>query len=110
MPDNKEENGVALKEREDTRSKKPRKYNVLVHNDDFTPMDFVVGLLVDIFKHTFPSAVTVMLSIHNKGVGVAGTYTHEIAETKMHQVHAAAKAAEWPLVASIEPVDGGEEG
>lgn len=99
------QDGVALKDREDTKYKKPRKYNVLIHNDDFTPMDFVVGLLVDIFKHSPPSAVMVMLTIHGRGVGVAGTYTHEIAETKVHQVIAAAKAAEWPLVASTEPVD-----
>ena len=109
MPEKKEQTGLALKEREEIKAKKPRKYNVLLHNDDYTPMEFVVNLLTGLFRHKTESAVLIMLHIHNKGVGIAGTYTHEIAETKMYQAIESAKQADWPLMATIEPVDDGEE-
>ena len=80
-------------------------YRVLIHNDDYTPMDFVVRLLQTVFHLSESKATAVMLHIHNRGVGVAGVYTHEIAETKVAQVHLMARQNECPLMASIEPED-----
>lgn len=97
--------GVALKTRADRKSKRPRMYRVLLHNDDYTPMDFVVRLLQTVFRHGESKATEIMLHVHNKGVGVAGVYTHEIAETKVAQTHMLARQNECPLMASMEPED-----
>ena len=99
------ERGVALKTREEKKLSRPRMYRVLIHNDDYTPMDFVVRLLQTVFHLSESKATAVMLHIHNQGVGVAGVYTHEIAETKVAQVHMLARQNECPLMASIEPED-----
>lgn len=101
--------GIAVKDRADFKPKKPRRYNVLLHNDDFTPMEFVVYVLRNTFRQPESKAIMTMLSIHNQGVGVAGMYTREIAETKMYQVEQVAKQSDWPLMASIEPVDGDDD-
>ena len=73
---------VANKETVKSRIKEPKKFKVLILNDDFTPMDFVIAILVTIFKHPEPSAFKVMMQIHNEGSGVAGVYNYEIAEQK----------------------------
>lgn len=99
------ERGVALKTREKKKTSRPRMYRVLLHNDDYTPMDFVVRLLRTVFRHDETSATRVMLHVHNHGVGVAGVYTFEIAETKVAQVHALAREHDCPLMASYEPED-----
>ena len=83
----------------------PRLWRVLLHNDDYTPMDFVVRLLQTVFHHTESRATEIMLHVHNTGVGVAGVFTHEIAETKVAQTHMYARQAECPLMASMEPED-----
>ncbi len=108
MPNKREdkpERGVALKTREKRKVARPRQFRVLLHNDDFTPMDFVVRLLQTVFRRTEEEATAVMLQIHNHGVGLAGVYTHEIAETKVAQVHMLARQNECPLMASMEPED-----
>ena len=92
------ERGVALKEKPEF----PRKFKVILLNDDVTSMDFVVSVLVEIFHHTAQSAVTVMLKIHNEGGGVAGIYNKEIAQTKQNQTLKAAAAAGYPLKAVVE--------
>ena len=74
--------GTAVETRPKTRLKKPRMYKVLLHNDDYTTMDFVVWVLQSIFSMPEEQAVQVMLNVHVKGVGVAGIYTFEIAEMK----------------------------
>ena len=74
------ERDVALKEKPEF----PRKFKVVLLNDDVTSMDFVVSVLVDIFNRDMQSAVAVMLKIHNEGSGVAGVYTKEIAQTKQN--------------------------
>jgi ATP-dependent Clp protease adaptor protein ClpS len=81
----------------------PQMYKVLLHNDDYTSMEFVVAVLQTIFNHSEASATRIMLHIHHSGVGVAGVYSHEIAETKVRKVLALAKEAEYPLLCTMEP-------
>jgi len=100
---NRPEGGVVLKTKAEKRATRPRMYRVLIHNDDYTPMDFVVGLLKAVFHKDEAQATAIMLHIHNHGVGVAGVYSFEIAETKVAQVHHLARQADCPLVASMEP-------
>lgn len=97
------ERGVALKTREEKKLARPRMFRVLLHNDDYTPMDFVVRLLQGVFHHGETEATRIMLQVHNNGAGVAGIYTHEIAETKVAQVHMMARENDCPLMASLEP-------
>ncbi len=94
-----------------TRSKKARKlkkpslHRVLLHNDDYTTREFVVDILRTVFHRAEPEAVQVMLHVHQNGVGVAGVYTFEVAEMKVHQVENLAREREYPLMLSIEPED-----
>jgi ATP-dependent Clp protease adaptor protein ClpS len=85
------------------RTEEPRRYKVLLLNDHYTSMEFVVWVLMEIFRHTQASATRVMLGIHRSGVGVAGVYTKEIADTRIEEVHEAARAAGHPLQAILEP-------
>lgn len=80
----------------------PPMYNVLLHNDDYTPMDFVVDVLQRFFRMNNEQATEVMLNVHYKNVGVCGTYTAEIAETKVKQVIDYARQHEHPLRCSME--------
>ena len=79
----------------------PSLYKVLLHNDDYTTMDFVVRILEDIFHKSTAEATQIMLNIHNKGIGVAGVYTRDIADTKVAVVHEMARQNEYPLRCSI---------
>lgn len=83
--------------------KKPRLYKVLLHNDDYTTMEFVVMVLMSVFHHDEESAIRIMLHVHNNGVGVAGVFSYEIAETKVNKVQELAKQNEYPLRCSMEP-------
>lgn len=102
-PDNKRETGLALKER--TRTKKPPLYKVLLHNDDYTTKEFVVMILQSIFNKSEAEAVRIMMHVHNNGIGVAGVYTHEVAETKVAKTMNLAQAHEYPLQCSLEPTE-----
>ncbi|WP_163937674.1 ATP-dependent Clp protease adapter ClpS [Paraferrimonas sp. SM1919] len=82
----------------------PPQYRVVLNNDDYTPMDFVVEILQHFFSMNLEQATEVMLEIHNKGKGVCGIYTRDIAETKAEQVNQCARANEHPLLCSIEKV------
>lgn len=84
------------------RLKRPDMYKVIMHNDDFTTMDFVVKVLVGIFHKQAAEATKIMLDIHNKGKGIAGVFTYDIAASKITQVHAFAKENGFPLKCSIE--------
>lgn len=95
-----EESGVATKTRPAT--KKPSLYRVLLLNDDYTPMEFVVEVLVRIFRKTPEDAATIMLHVHQNGVGMCGVYTYEVAETKVAQVMDAARRAQHPLQCTME--------
>lgn len=88
----------------DNEVKEPRLFKVLMHNDNYTTMEFVITLLVDIFHKDAEQAANIMLSIHQKGIGLCGIYTHEVAETKISQVHDKAKQASFPLKATLEEV------
>jgi ATP-dependent Clp protease adaptor protein ClpS len=81
----------------------PRMYRVLMHNDDYTTMEFVVAVLVSIFKKRPEEAVDIMLNVHQKGVGTCGLFTAEVAETKISTVHKRARENGFPLRCSMEP-------
>ncbi len=98
-----EDGGVATEQLTEKKLQKPRLYKVLLHNDDFTTMEFVVALLMHVFHHTESDAQGIMLHIHTRGLGVAGVYTYEIAETKIAQVAELAEKAEFPLLCTMEP-------
>jgi len=91
---------VMIKSRPTTR--RPAMYKVLLLNDDFTPMDFVVHILEKFFSKTRAEATDVMLHVHRRGVGICGIYTYEIAETKVTQVMDYARAHEQPLQCTME--------
>jgi ATP-dependent Clp protease adaptor protein ClpS len=92
--------GLALEER--VRTKKPPMYKVLLHNDDFTSMEFVVQILASIFHRNESESTRIMLHVHRTGIGVAGVYTREIAETKVRKVTNLAQRAESPLQCTTE--------
>ncbi|MBT8333809.1 MAG: ATP-dependent Clp protease adaptor ClpS [Desulfobacterales bacterium] len=85
-----------------TETKEPLLYKVLLHNDDYTTMEFVVLILVNIFHKSQQEATSIMMNVHNDGVGVAGVYTREICETKIVIVHELAKKNQFPLRCSME--------
>lgn len=85
------------------RAKTPRLYRVLFHNDDYTTMEFVVDVLIRFFRKTATEAAQIMLQVHTHGVGVAGRYTREVAETKVAQVTEAAREEGFPLLLTMEP-------
>lgn len=85
--------------------KKPPKYQVLLLNDDFTPMDFVVDILQNIFYKDKEEAVKITMSVHTSGVGVCGVYTKDIAETKVQQVIVYAQENQHPLQCTLEEVE-----
>ena len=80
----------------------PPLYKVLLHNDDYTTMDFVVMILQTIFHKNTDEATRIMLNVHHQGVGIAGVYTREIGETKVALVHRIAKRNQFPLKCSLE--------
>ena len=81
---------------------KPPLYKGLLHNDNYTTMEFVVYVLTQVFLRTETDAIRIMLQVHNQGVGVAGVYTHEIAETKVARVSSLAREHEYPLLCTLE--------
>jgi ATP-dependent Clp protease adaptor protein ClpS len=85
-----------------TKVKVPKMYKVLIHNDDFTPMDFVVEVLQKIFSKTYEDATKIMLDVHYNGFGICGIYTYDVAETKTVLVAETAKENEVPLRCSFE--------
>ena len=92
--------GVATKTR--TKTKKPTPYKVLMLNDDYTPMEFVVHVLQSFFRLSLEDATRVMLHVHQKGVGVCGIFSYEVAETKVTQVMDFARQNQHPLQCTLE--------
>ena len=84
--------------------KEPDRYRVLLHNDDYTSMDFVVAVLCGVFHKTVEEATAIMLHVHQQGMAQCGVYTHEVAEAKVRRVHHAARAAGFPLKCTMEKI------
>jgi len=82
----------------------PAKYKVLLHNDDYTTIDFVIDILMSVFHKNITQAEEIMMKVHRSGKAVCGIYTYEIAETKVHQVKEVAKSNGFPLLATMEEV------
>ncbi|HLU65911.1 MAG TPA: ATP-dependent Clp protease adaptor ClpS [Kofleriaceae bacterium] len=97
----KRQEGTLVKER--ARTQKPPLYKVLLHNDDYTTKEFVVMVLQAIFHKSEVDANRIMLHVHENGIGVAGVYPYEIAETKIAKTLALARRYEYPLQLSMEP-------
>ena len=102
MSNGREKNGHQTKEKTDLKTGKPSPYNVFLLNDDYTTMDFVVNILKRIFGKNLTEATQIMLQVHKKGVGLAGVYPREIAETKVEAVHRMARENEFPLKCIME--------
>lgn len=96
-----ESNTGVITERQ-VRTERPYLYKVLLHNDDYTPMEFVTEVLERFFSKTHAQATEIMLAVHHKGVGVCGIYPYEVAETKVAQVIEAAREQEYPLQCTME--------
>ncbi len=95
------EGGLMLAEPK-VKTKRPPMYKVILLNDDFTPMDFVVMVLEQIFRKPHQEALSVMLEVHQKGAGLAGIYTRDVAETKVDQVIEYARINDYPLQCTLE--------
>lgn len=100
LPGKMTDSGVLIEEKQQV--KEPPLYKVLLHNDDYTTMEFVIMILETIFHKDSGSATKIMLNVHQQGVGIAGIYTREIADTKIHIVHDLARKNEFPLKCSME--------
>jgi ATP-dependent Clp protease adaptor protein ClpS len=104
MAENKNHRQGSVLTEDITKTQEPRLYKVLLHNDDYTSMEFVIAILETIFHKSPHDATKIMLNVHNEGVGVAGVYTREICETKISVVHQLAEKNEFPLRCSMETV------
>lgn len=97
------EPGIATVEKQ--KLQKPPMYKVLLHNDDYTTMEFVIHVLMKFFSKTYEESHGIMLQVHNDGVGICGIYTHEVAESKSHKVNKYSRGKGHPLKSSFEPCD-----
>ena len=97
------EGDIAVETKDQDTTQSPRMYRVLLLNDDYTTMEFVVQILIQVFHHTEETAMKIMLHVHHRGVGVAGIYSYEVAETKVTKVRELAKENEFPLRCTMEP-------
>lgn len=98
------EDGELAVEADKPRLEEPPKYAVILHNDDYTTMEFVIEVLMRFFKKTHEEATKVMFKVHQEGRGVAGQYSREIAEMKVMQVTEYAKVSGYPLRCTAEPM------
>ncbi|MDR1399955.1 MAG: ATP-dependent Clp protease adaptor ClpS [Treponema sp.] len=97
-------NGLQFATRKSEKLKEPDEFRVILLNDHFTPMDFVIDILVSVFHKSETDARRIMLDIHRKGKGIVGQYPWDIAQTKAEQVHNLAQKREFPLRCIVEPV------
>ena len=89
-------------EKEKIKLKKPKQFKVIMHNDDFTTMEFVIYILTAIFKKEILEAEKIMLDVHNKGIGIVGIYSYDIAKTKVQKSQLLAKEEGFPFKITIE--------
>ena len=95
-------NGIEIELNDELDLQEPKKYKVFLLNDDFSTMDFVIDVLVRVFRKSVDEASTIMMNIHHKGKELCGTYTYEIAATKVAQVKSMAREKGFPLKAIME--------
>lgn len=98
------ETKINIKEKSKVKVKKPRSFKVIMHNDDFTTMEFVVAILMDIFNKNIDEANKIMMDVHKVGSGTAGIYTYDIAKSKVMIAMALAKEEDFPFKLTIEEV------
>jgi ATP-dependent Clp protease adaptor protein ClpS len=98
-----EKPGLDLLEKDEVKAKRPSMWNIVIHNDDYTPMDFVEFVLTTVFHISTLDALALTLAVQTKGKGIAGTYTFEVAEQKQCEVLLMAKIEEHPLRVEVEP-------
>ena len=91
-----------LKSKSQLKLKPPQSYKVLLHNDNYTTMEFVVFVLEKVFNKNLTEATQIMMHVHTNGIGVCGAYTYEVAEMKVESVHGLAEQYEFPLQATME--------
>jgi len=103
MPDPRSNESILTESRQEQKLQRPRLWRVLLHNDDYTTQDFVVWVLETIFHKERGEAFTIMLSVHQSGMGLAGIYTHDVAETKLKATKQLAEQHEFPLLVTMEP-------
>jgi len=101
MPEFPEHDTDVLTESE-TKLEKPKLFKVILHNDDFTTMEFVVFVLQYVFMRSDAEAFTIMLKVHNEGIGIAGVYPYEVASMKSEKAMNLARAREYPLLCTVE--------
>ena len=97
-----QEPGIAVATKPKEKLQKPPLHRVLLHNDDYTTMEFVVWVLMTVFHHDETTAAKIMLHVHKNGIGVAGIYARDIAETRIARVESLARSHEYPLRCSME--------
>ena len=100
--DRRDDPGVVTRTKRARKLARPKRYRVLLHNDDYTTMEFVIWVLQQVFHHDEARATEIMLHVHKNGMGVAGVYSREIAEARVSQVDALARRHEFPLRCSME--------
>ena len=105
MADVERRTGGEVLERTTEQTKNPELYKVLLLNDDYTTMDFVVEILEDVFNKQPAEAYRIMMAVHTQGRGLCGVYPHEVAETKVSAVERMARESEFPLRLTMEPED-----
>ena len=96
------ENDSEVLTESETRLEKPKLYKVILHNDDFTTMEFVVFILKHVFMRSDAEAITIMLKVHNEGSGLAGVYSFEVANMKAEKAMNLSRAHEYPLLCTVE--------
>jgi ATP-dependent Clp protease adaptor protein ClpS len=94
---------ILTETRDEQKLERPRMWRVLLHNDDYTTQEFVVWILETIFRKSRAEAFNIMMNVHRSGLGVAGVYTHDVAETKVKTTQQMAEEQEFPLLVTMEP-------
>lgn len=102
MTDTQRDRRGEVLEKKREKTDQPRLFRVILHNDDYSTMDFVVQILESVFNKSPAEAYRIMMHVHTRGAGIAGVYSHEVAETKVALVHECASEAGYPLRASLE--------
>jgi len=98
------DSNASILEKQKIKVRKPKQYKVIMHNDDFTTMEFVIDVLMNIFNKKFEEANKIMIDVHKKGKGIAGIYSYDIAVTKSSMAMALAKEEGFPFKLSVEEV------